>query len=396
MIVKNEEAMLPGCLESVRDVAEEIVVVDTGSTDRSVEVARSYGAKVAHFQWRDDFSAARNESLSHAGGEWVLVLDADERLAAESREELLRLVREPDLAGVNVWLRSRLPEGQGVSEMSTPYCRLFRNLPDIRFSGLVHEQILPAISRRGGKVAASSIVINHLGYERPSPEKLVRNLSLLNRQRELTPNDPFVHLNLGLMAYTLGRGEEAVEYLKTALSLGEERLEPELLAHAETVLAGSCLMLRDWSGARLHARRALARVPAAVQPWFILARACAAEEDYVTALDLFQGLADYAAAGSDPFGTRLRIESVYEAIGICAMKLRRFELARSAYRSALEHSDRADLWYQLGNAAFCLERLDEAAEAYQRTLDLRKGLDPHAKARLARCRALLETEAVCG
>lgn len=389
MIVRNEEAMLPGCLESVRGVADEIIVVDTGSTDRTAEIARTGGARVFEFPWRDDFSAARNESLRHATGEWILVLDADERLAEESREELSRLVIEPDLVGVNVWLRSRLPDGQGVREMATPYCRLFRNLPDLRFSGLVHEQVLPAIRRRGGRVAASSITIHHLGYERPSPDKLVRNLTLLHRQRELTPKDPFVYMNLGFMAHTLGRGDEAIDYLKTALALGEGRLEPELLAHAETVLADSCLLLQDWSGAMLHARRALARAPAMVQPWFIIGRAYAAQDDYERALELFEGLADHAADSPDPFGTRLGMDSVYEAAGVCAMKLKEFERACSAYQAALRHANRADVWYQLGNAAFCLGRFDEAADAYRRALELRKGLYPQAEARLARCRSLL-------
>jgi glycosyltransferase involved in cell wall biosynthesis len=88
LIVKNEEKFLGQCLKSVRDLASQIVVVDTGSTDRTVEIAKEYGAEVYSFAWCDDFSAARNAALEHATGDWVLVLDADEELSAEGREKL--------------------------------------------------------------------------------------------------------------------------------------------------------------------------------------------------------------------------------------------------------------------------------------------------------------------
>src|SRR6185369_15137649 len=80
-IVKDETARLAACLESVSGTVDEIVIVDTGSTDDTVELARARGARVVSWAWRDDFAAARNESLRHARGDWVLVLDADERLA---------------------------------------------------------------------------------------------------------------------------------------------------------------------------------------------------------------------------------------------------------------------------------------------------------------------------
>ena len=83
MIVKNEEASLPQCLNSVKDVVDEMVVLDTGSTDKTVEIAKEFGAKVYHFEWCNDLSAARNESLKYVQGDWVLVLDADEVLTPE-------------------------------------------------------------------------------------------------------------------------------------------------------------------------------------------------------------------------------------------------------------------------------------------------------------------------
>src|SRR5580658_1616487 len=97
MIVRNEEANLPPCLASVAGLTDEVVVVDTGSHDRTKEIALAHGARVFDFAWCDDFSAARNESLRHARGDWVLWLDADDRVTAENRMRLQKLLRElPD------------------------------------------------------------------------------------------------------------------------------------------------------------------------------------------------------------------------------------------------------------------------------------------------------------
>src|SRR6516225_959689 len=92
MIVRDEERYLAGCLESVADLVDEIIVVDTGSTDSTPDIARRFGARVSHFQWVDDFSAARNESLRHATGEWIFWLDADERLDAPNRSKFQQLL----------------------------------------------------------------------------------------------------------------------------------------------------------------------------------------------------------------------------------------------------------------------------------------------------------------
>ena len=91
MIVKDEEETLPICLKSIKDIADEIIVVDTGSKDKTVEVAKSFGAKVYFFKWINDFSAARNESLKYATSDWLLVLDADEYLLPELKEEIARV-----------------------------------------------------------------------------------------------------------------------------------------------------------------------------------------------------------------------------------------------------------------------------------------------------------------
>ena len=85
MIVKNEENYLPNCLNSIKDIVDEIIVVDTGSTDKTVDIAKSFGAKVYYFPWRNNFSEARNESLKYATKDWILILDADDELSPKNQ-----------------------------------------------------------------------------------------------------------------------------------------------------------------------------------------------------------------------------------------------------------------------------------------------------------------------
>jgi len=92
MIAKNEESNLADCLNSAKGIADEIIIVDTGSTDRTKEIAKKFSAKIYDFKWMDDFSAARNESLKHAAKDWVLVLDADEALDEEGKKAIRELV----------------------------------------------------------------------------------------------------------------------------------------------------------------------------------------------------------------------------------------------------------------------------------------------------------------
>src|SRR3972149_5420178 len=141
MIVKNEETYLADSLKSAKPFVDEIIVVDTGSTDSTVEIAQAFGAKVVHFPWRDDFAAARNESLRHATGDWVLVMDADERLTQGSGELIEGLSRAPaDIVGYIVkllWPK----EGDGGMVRLGWLTRLFRNWIGVEYRGIIHEEV---------------------------------------------------------------------------------------------------------------------------------------------------------------------------------------------------------------------------------------------------------------
>jgi glycosyltransferase involved in cell wall biosynthesis len=151
MIVKNEEHNLFACLECCADLVDEIVIVDTGSTDRTRELAEKFGARVFDFPWQDSFSAARNESIRHATGQWIFWMDADDRIDEENRAKLRRLFGglKEEMAAYLLTCRV-LPAGSGKSVRLVDHTRLFPNHPKVRWSYRVHEQILPAVMRLGG------------------------------------------------------------------------------------------------------------------------------------------------------------------------------------------------------------------------------------------------------
>ena len=138
MIAKNEEKYLGRCLASVRGVVDEIILVDTGSTDRTAEIAQSFGARVGHHAWQDDFSEARNASLELATGDWILALDADEELAPASRERLRPVVEMTEAEGVLICLRSFFPPTALCQYMDVQWVRLFRHRRDFFYLNLWH------------------------------------------------------------------------------------------------------------------------------------------------------------------------------------------------------------------------------------------------------------------
>jgi tetratricopeptide (TPR) repeat protein len=221
MIVKDEEANLARCLDSVRGVVDEIIVVDTGSTDRTVEIARRYGARIFYHQWDDDFAAARNVSLSHARSDWILALDADEALAAEDHAKLLKLLREEGPTAYLLNIHSPI-ESRTSHASINPFPRLFLNRPEIRFEGRIHEQVSPSIARIGGRIVPSGVRVHHRGYHSrwaDVPAKRGRNLRLLERQVSEHPDDPSAYLHLGMAYAQDARHDDAIACFQTAISL---------------------------------------------------------------------------------------------------------------------------------------------------------------------------------
>ncbi|RMF63552.1 MAG: tetratricopeptide repeat protein [Calditrichaeota bacterium] len=261
MIVKNEAAYLADCLASVAGVVDEIVVVDTGSVDGTVELAKQWGARVAFFPWRDDFAAARNQSLRLARGEWILYLDADERLHPEAEPEIRKVMRDERAAFVSVLIDSKAAAGGAEGHLTRSH-RLFRNLPGVRFTGRIHEQVSPFFLGLGHKEYMSNIRLVHLGYaktEAELAEKRRRNRRLLAKQLQEEPNNAFWHYSLAQNLMLSQEFETAGKALEQALRLGQ--LPSDIVAAALNNLAEVYLRMKQHDKAIECAHKAIEMEP---------------------------------------------------------------------------------------------------------------------------------------
>ncbi len=222
LIVKNEEERLPKCLASAVDLVSETVVIDTGSTDRTKEIARGQGARVVDFPWQDSFSAAMNEGIRQATGEWIFWLHADHWIDESNRQRLRELfagLGQENVAYLMKWQCPSRDPGERGLVIDTVH--LFRNHPQIRWQHRVHEQIRPAIERLGGTTRFTDVTIFHSGYEDSAEHhaKLLRNLRLLEMDNAENPNDVSILFHLGWTLYLLGRPAEAIPQLQESLRL---------------------------------------------------------------------------------------------------------------------------------------------------------------------------------
>ncbi|MBL8095852.1 MAG: glycosyltransferase family 2 protein [Anaerolineales bacterium] len=231
LIVKNEESDLPRCLTSVRALASEIVVADTGSTDRTVEIARGLGARVIDVPWTGDFSAARNAGLEAATGDWILIIDADEEVPVDAHAQFRDLLdaadrAQPPIDAYVVVCHSFLPPGEPLAFTDHPTLRLFRNRPIYRFRQAIHEQILPAIYDSGGRVQRVEARINHYGYARAEAQGGVsrnqRDRQILEAALAAQPENLDLTFQLGALALREGRASESETLLRRAADSAEQ------------------------------------------------------------------------------------------------------------------------------------------------------------------------------
>ncbi|UCE24836.1 MAG: tetratricopeptide repeat protein [Candidatus Zixiibacteriota bacterium] len=194
MIVKDEEELLPGCLESIRDWVDEIIIVDTGSTDRTVEIAESYGARIFHQPWEGNFSKHRNYSLELATCDWIFIIDADERFVQEDLPQLRRLLNDEEygILSINVF------NVYGSSEELTtflPSVRFWRRKLNLRYEGIVHNLLKLGEEH---PVLRAAVRLKHLGYglgaERMG-KKFIRTKTLLENQLDENPDNFFALFN---------------------------------------------------------------------------------------------------------------------------------------------------------------------------------------------------------
>lgn len=202
MIVKNEEHNLLRCLNSVKNLVDEMIIVDTGSTDGTVEIAKSFGAEVHHFEWTGSFSDARNFSMKRAKGDWILIMDADDEMYPYEPSEIRALIDDTDADAYFFETISYLGEKPGNDIFKNMNIRLLRNRRGYFFSGAIHEQIysnIIAINPQA-KIVNKDMIVYHYGYLKKSiiaGNKRSRNIGLLEKELEKNPESNYSLYNLG-------------------------------------------------------------------------------------------------------------------------------------------------------------------------------------------------------
>lgn len=217
MITKNEEHNIGRCLRSIKGVVDEIIVVDTGSSDKTCQIAQDFGAKVQSFIWNDNFSDARNASLDLATSDWILFLDADEELTKESREILHRAVLQPGVEGYFIKIVNVAGDDNCPETNADAVFRLFRNKPDYRFRGAVHEQICNVIKEKNSKAQfpfIEDLIIYHYGYlssQIEGKDKKRRNRVLIEKELITNPDDCLLRFHYAVELFRMGENLSAAQ-----------------------------------------------------------------------------------------------------------------------------------------------------------------------------------------
>jgi glycosyltransferase involved in cell wall biosynthesis len=252
MIVRDEAARLRACLESIRPHVDEMVVVDTGSKDRTREVAVECGARVFEMPWPDDFAAARNESLRHARGQWIFWMDADDVISSECGRQLRELIARHPQRDAAYQVQVRIPPGPGeFSEGLVDHVKLFPNRPELRFEHRIHEQILPSLRQAGIEVHPSELFVTHRNYDRSAAgqaKKRQRDFRLLELDLRDRPEHPFVLFNLGMThLYATKEYEVAAQYLRRSLDRSDWK--DSIVRKAYAMLATARICQLEWQAA---------------------------------------------------------------------------------------------------------------------------------------------------
>lgn len=218
LIVKNEEENLPRCLESFKDIVQEIVVVDTGSVDKTVEIAKSFGARVEYYAWNNDFAEARNESLKYATCDWILRTDADEYIEDTEKPKLLHAVTS-GVAEIYI-----CPTLSGTAEKDVivgENVRLIKNHLGIKYESPIHENVDLSAIKLGVTQCSTNIKFLHSGYDDLNDEewknKLSRNAAICDQEIKKNPKNGFIHAVKGLSLINLKKEEAGVEELEAAV-----------------------------------------------------------------------------------------------------------------------------------------------------------------------------------
>lgn len=295
MIVKNEEKYLEGALESVQGIVDEIIIVDTGSTDSTVEIARKYGAQVHFRPWDDDFAAARNESLKHATGQWVLIMDADERIP-ESVGSNLRSLLVPTDQPISylTYIKNYMLKDDESSVLGHYVVRVFRKTAETRFFGAIHEQLYPNWGHV--TIPEESFHIVHLGYgdlQKKEAKIQSRNIPMIKKALEQVKgkNDDLYSFYAYYMGASISHPKEVVHWMQESIDSCSDPVNTPHIQVAYLELLKAHYYARDYAAGIVAAEKGLDRIPSLKSyPDFLefIGILYTADRQFEKALDYFQ------------------------------------------------------------------------------------------------------------
>ena len=392
MIVKDEAENLPRCLASVRDLADEIIVVDTGSGDATPTIAEQAGAKVHFLMWSDDFSVARNASLDQATQDWILVLDADETLT-QAGYDFIRSVKEEkqmgQISAEDLLLVTMMRKEIGANQSPyTQVSRLFRNLPAVKYIRPYHEgvddsvQALMAAEDHWQIAQLGAVGIDHTGYgvdAIASKDKFNRAKRIMEKHLANHPEDAYTANKLGALYTQNNDWEKALNLLELALRSGnfDPATEYELYYHLGIAYRYAEETVED----NLEKSETAYRQALAVAVPGLLKLSAHLNLGALLKLkgDLDGAIAQYEAAGRiDPTlpMTFLNLGLIHRAKGY-------LEPAQRAYEYAISLDPQYAAAHQnLGVVLFKLGKLPASKAAFERAIALTKTTNPAEAERL--------------
>ena len=387
MIVKNEEASLPQALSSVKEVVDEMIILDTGSTDRTAEIAKEFGASVYHFEWCNDFSAARNEALKYVQGQWVLVLDADEVLTPKIVPEMKQAIKSNSLGDSSATRHLVINlVRQEVGASQSPYSlvsRLFRNHPKIRFSRPYHAMVDDSVQEllqrepQWQVVSLSRVAILHYGYQPEAIaalDKYTRARTAMEGFLATHPNDAYVCSKLGALYIQINQLTEGIELLKRGLT--STQVEAPVLFELHYHLGNAYTRLKNLNSAVEHYKAAI-RQP--LLPQLKLGA-------YNNLGNLLLSAGDLTTAKT-AYETTLKIDPSFAAghnnLRMTLKALGQLEEAIASYQKAIQlNPNYADAYQNLAVVLLKIGKLPESLSAFKKAIALHEAHNPTEAQRL--------------
>lgn len=225
MIAKNEEKTIATCINSYKDIVKEIIVVDTGSTDKTIEIAESLGAKVYHYTWNNNFAEAKNFAIDQAKGDWIIFLDADEYFANDTAKNIIPIIKRLHVSFDTIACKMKnidYANGKMLDEVT--HIRIFKRDKNIRYVNRIHEMLINKTRNKSLKaflVEEKDLVIYHTGYSLTNRgEKSERNLKLLLLELDKGPEKPAIYQYISDCYFGIEDWVQAIKYAQMFIDSG--------------------------------------------------------------------------------------------------------------------------------------------------------------------------------